>query len=154
MKLIGCFAEEMRNSALQQSEWSKIGADVTLLPVEPALLATMQSTVDYDSIVRTVPIPIDEPSNLYTQYFSPGSTYNMLNNTELENLVELLKSTGEHDERVSLHYQIQEIIMDEAVVGALYNSYMIVFSQQYVQDIEAAVHTRTIWGSLNKAYIE
>ncbi len=136
-----------------QSEYAKIGMKVTLDPVEPALLAKMQTSVEYQAVVRTVPIPNDDPSAIYTNYFSKDSAMNTVKNTEIEDLVEQFNKTGDHQERINLHYQIQQLVMNQAIITTIYNSYMIVFAKKSVQDIQAAVHTRTIWGSLSKAYI-
>jgi len=100
-------------------------------------------------------IPHDEPSNNYRAYFhSTKGTYHFLNDPDIDTLIDQLDATGGREERLNLHYQLQEEILKRAPVVYLYNYYSVMFAKDSVKGLEAPVHSRFYWKSLTEAYIE
>ncbi len=139
-----------------QSEFAKIGMKVTLGPQEYALLEKTRTSGNYDAILLYIPsIPHDEPAAHYEGVYSSWSTsYHLLNDTEIDDLVQQLNNTGDLQERLSLHYQLQKIIMEQSAVAYIYNYNSYTFAKKSVHNVQAAVHSAQVWEFLNRAYIE
>jgi peptide/nickel transport system substrate-binding protein len=138
-----------------QGQLSKIGMKVTMNPVEAAVVNSARTNHKYDALLMTTSaIPHDEPAMHYSMiYYSKGSQP-ILNNKDIDSLVEQLNNTADPQKRLSLHFQLQKMIMDQGATAYLYNYNMILYSKKSVQDLQAPVHSRWIWGSLTKAYIQ
>jgi peptide/nickel transport system substrate-binding protein len=138
-----------------QGELAKIGVKVTLNPVEYALVEKLRTSGQYDTLLIYTPtVPHDEPSVHYREVYSSTGSNHLLNNKEIDDLITQLDNTGDSQKRLSLHYQLQKLIMDQSVIAYLFDYNMIVCAKKSVQGIQAPVHSRWLWASLRTAYIQ
>ena len=139
-----------------QYELGKMGIELSINPVEYAKMREILMSGDFDLILTGQWfIPHDEPSNNYRGYFhSTKGRYHFLSDPDIDALIDQLDATGDREERLNLHYKLQEEILKRAPVVYLYNYYSVMFAKDSVKGIEAPVHSRFYWKSLTEAYIE
>lgn len=138
-----------------QSQLKEVGIDASLKPVEYSTLRGIKGKGDFDLLLcGQWYIPHDDPSNNYRAYFSSKGTFKMYTNETLDDLIDRFEITGDPEERLKLHHEIQKEIMDNAPAAYLYNGFQNVAMRKYVKGVESYTGYWNIYRSLDQVYIE
>lgn len=137
-----------------QAQLAEVGIDVSLEPVEYSVCTNALFSGDFEMFLFTEwYIPVPDPSSFYRPYFHSHGMFRMFTNETLDPLIDSLDITLDEEERLELHYQIQDEIMDNAPVVLLYHDLRNVAMKESVQDFEVYTGYWQLLQSLEKVYI-
>lgn len=148
--------EDKLLSLVIQDQLKAIGIHVELVHLEGGALREALNTKDYDMMmIGQWLIPHDEPTTHYMRgYWHSDSTYTIYHTEELDEKIEKLHHSLDQEERIALHHEIQNDILDAYAVMVVFHRNNVMLVNERVANFEISTGTWQIFRGLTKAYMK
>ena len=150
LTVVGKNAENMLLAGAIQHYLKAVGCDLSLLPVENAVIVDDLKNRKYDMLMLGQwLIPHNEPATHYRQgYYHEKSSYRVFVQPELTALIELLEATANRQERLKLHHEIQDRIAEEMPTFMIFHRNNVVGVKKELADLRLSVGTWQLYRDL------
>jgi len=136
-----------------QAQLREVGIDIEIQTMEfNAMNELLQDRQLYMATLGWGTVTGDADYALFPLFHSdshsPGTNHALLDNAELDELIELGRTSTDEDERIEAYWAAQEILREEAPWIILHNAEIRVFSQNNLQGFTPMPHQGHIWGTV------
>ena len=136
-----------------QAQLREVGIDIEIQTMEfNAMNELLQERQLYMATLGWGTVTGDADYALFPLFHSnshsPGTNHALLDNAELDELIELGRSSTDEAERIEAYWAAQEILREEAPWIILHNAEIRVFSQNNISGFTAMPHQGHLWGNV------
>lgn len=142
--------EDKLLSLVIQNQLGEIGIDLELVHLEGGALRDALSQKDYDMImIGQWLIPHDEPTTHYLRgYWHSDSSYKVYHTEELDAKIERLHGSLEAQERIRLHHEIQNELLEAYPVIVVFHRNNVMLKSDHVKNFEISTGTWQLFRGL------
>ena len=136
-----------------QAQLNDVGIDIEIQTMEfNAMNELLQERQLYMATLGWGTVTGDADYALFPLFHSdshsPGTNHALLDNAELDELIELGRSSTDEDERLEAYWAAQDILREEAPWIILHNAQIRVFSQNNLAGFTAMPHQGHMWSDV------
>ena len=146
--------EDKALCAIMQDQLKSAGIELTITALDGATLKDRTVAGEYQLTMQGQNyVPTDDPTINYGGYWHSDSYYRVYTDDTLDGMVDELRATADPDERIRMHKEVQNYILDQTPVIMVFHRNNIILADKKVSDFEVAAGTWQLYKGLEKAKI-
>lgn len=147
--------EDKALAEIMQNQLKDIGIELKIKPLDNAALYESTKNDQYQLTIQGQNyVQHDDPSINYKEGYWHSQSYNHpYYDKDLDAMIDKLYYSGNSDERIKLHNEIQKYVMDKYAVIMVFHRNNVVLMNKKVKDFKIAAGTWQFYKGLETAYI-